>query len=233
MADSGGPRRNPRTPSSGSRAPTGARRSERATEPTGRTGPNGPKAEATPPEDVVAAPVPSAAAADVAAGPTTASVPTRAVEAPIATPGVMDATAPTSGMRSGPEGSKAGPGGTEIRNAEVGGSTTAAPTMTGPTGASTTTERVGDPGAGSAATGAQAGTAAGLAVGAGLLGPVGAAAAVPVAAAAGALARAAQDEMPPEPGPAIVPGGGGTGPEDPIYDVARILRRLAERQSRE
>ena len=40
---------------------------------------------------------------------------------------------------------------------------------------------------------------------------------------------AADDDATP-PGPVRVPGGGGTGPIDPIYDVARIQRQAAERR---
>lgn len=187
------------------------------------------RTEGRSPQPPVAAPAPSTETQDVAAGPSTAAPPERSVEAPVAPEAPRDATSPTSGDRSGPTGSKAGPGGTLVRPAEAGGSTSAVPTMPGPSGVAPTTESVGDPGAGSAAEGAAGGAAAGATIGGGVAGPVGLVVGASVGAVAGA-AEGVDDDEPPPPGPFGVPGGGGTGPVDPIYDVARIQRQLEERR---
>jgi hypothetical protein len=182
----------------------------------------------------VASPEPPVAGQDtpgvepVAAGPSTAARGRRVVEAPQARRAEHDVTSPTSGTRGGPPGLKAGPGGQPI--ATGGGATTSVPTMTGPAGVAPSTEAVGDPGAGSAVQGAQSGAIAGVTAGGALAGPFGAAVAAPVGAVLGSAAGAAEDDMPPPPDPITIPGGGGTGPIDPIYDVARIQRRIAERR---
>ncbi|HET7028459.1 MAG TPA: hypothetical protein VFI28_12265 [Candidatus Limnocylindrales bacterium] len=113
--------------------------------------------------------------------------------------------------------------------AGAGGVETSQPTMPGPSGAAKSTELVGDPGAGSPATGAEAGAAAGTVAGVAALGPLGAVVAAPVGALAGAAAAHGDDEPPPASVAPIVPGARGVGPTDPIYDVARIQRRMAER----
>jgi len=113
--------------------------------------------------------------------------------------------------------------------ADAGGLETTQPTMPGPSGAAESTELVGDPGAGSPATGAEAGAAAGAVAGVAALGPLGAVVAAPVGAIAGAAAAHGDDEPAPAPVAPIVPGARGVGPTDPIYDVARIQRRMAER----
>lgn len=169
-------------------------------------------------------------AVDVAAGPSTAAPARRRAETPAARPAERDATAPTSGDRSGPTGSRVGPGGTALAEGTAGGSTGSTPTMAGPTGTAPSTELVGDPGAGSAVEGTTAGAAAGTAVGGGLAGPVGLVAGASIGAVAGALEGLDDDEYDPPPGPFGIPGGGGTGPVDPIYDVARIQRQLEERR---
>jgi hypothetical protein len=58
-------------------------------------------------------------------------------------------------------------------------------------------------------------------------GPTGAAQTTELAGDSGLL-EPGHDATPP--GPVRVPGGGGTGPIDPIYDVARIQRQEAERR---
>lgn len=177
----------------------------------------------------VASPTPRSESDATAAGPSTAVEGERQVEAPAAREPKQDATAPTSGTRGGRPGSKAGPGGTPIAR---GGdrSTSSVPTMPGPTGPAQTTELVGDRGAGSEVHGGESGAAAGATAGVAVGGPVGALLAAPAGAAVGAAAGAAEDETAPPPGPVTIPGGGGTGPIDPIYDVARIQRREARRR---
>jgi hypothetical protein len=116
--------------------------------------------------------------------------------------------------------------------ADAGGLVSSKPTMPGPSGAAETTERVGDPDASSEASGAEAGAAAGAVVGVAAAGPVGAAVAVPVGAAIGAIGERLDDDTPEPPAKPIKPGWSGTGPTDPIYDVARIQRRMDERAGR-
>ncbi|HEU4673744.1 MAG TPA: hypothetical protein VFS32_12680 [Candidatus Limnocylindrales bacterium] len=84
--------------------------------------------------------------------------------------------------------------------------------MPGPTGPAQSTELVGDPGAPVAA-------------------PVDAA---PVVAAPVGRAEVVDDDERAEAneGPFPTPGGGGTGPIDPIYDVERVERALARRVAR-
>jgi len=177
----------------------------------------------------VAAPSAAEETEPTAAGPSTAVGAGRVPEEPLARP-VQDATAPLSGTRGGPSGSKAGPGGVIITAAESGALATTSPAMPGPSGAAApTSERVGDPGAGGAVHGAEAGAVAGATAGTAAGGPVGAIVAAPVGAMVGALGGGAESPLPPPPGPATVPGGGGTGPTDPIYDVARIQREVAAR----
>ncbi len=93
----------------------------------------------------------------------------------------------------------------------TGATTPGVATTPGPTGPARTTEVFGDRGAASAQEEAPA--------------------TAPVRAAAGSRTSTVADDEPLETneGPFPTPGGGGTGPIDPIYDVERIQRALARR----